>query len=163
MNTTIFSGRGNMKVLYKCTILTSSLMKYRIRIHEKYSWRLRYAVSMPFILLPLFPTIVLDLVVEIYQHICFPLYRVPLVDRENYIIFDRSKLPYLNWYERLNCLYCSYVNGVLAYAGKVAGDTESYWCGIKHKSFTGYVEPEHHKDFVPYGDKEAFIQKYGEL
>lgn len=137
-------------------------MQWRLQMKDtKHRWRLRYFVSTPFILLPLIPTVFFDVTVQIYHHICFRLYDIPLVDRSKYIVFDRAKLPYLAWYEKLFCLYCSYVNGVVAYVGKVAGDTEDYWCGIKHKSFPGYVEAPHQAHYVAYGDEKAFHERYG--
>ena len=127
----------------------------------KHRWHLRYLISTPFIMLPLIPTIFFDVTTQMYHHICFRLYGIPLVDRTKYIVFDRAKLPYLAWHEKLYCFYCSYVNGVVAYVGRIAGDTEDYWCGIKHKSFTGFVEAPHQKHFVPYGDEKAFHERYG--
>ena len=52
--------------------------------------------------------------------------------RKDYLIFDRGRLQYLNLLERLNCAYCSYVNGLCAYAMEVAARTEQHWCPIKH-------------------------------
>ncbi|MBI1863514.1 hypothetical protein HYS00_05355 [Candidatus Microgenomates bacterium] len=136
-------------------------MKWRIRIKERGHWFLRHATSFPFIMMPLIPAIMFDISIEIYQQICFPLFGIPHVDRSKYIIFDRAKLPYLKWYEKFYCMYCSYVNGMIAYTGRIAGDTESYWCAIKHRGFDGYVEPPHQADFVPYGDEDAFHERFG--
>ena len=72
------------------------------------------------------------------------------------IRIDRQKLKYLNIMEKLNCMYCGYANGLLNYARVISGETERYWCGIKHKSGDGFNEPEHHKDFLEYGDEEGF-------
>jgi len=47
------------------------------------------------------------------------------------VVFDRAGLAYLNALEKLNCAYCSYGNGVIAYAREVAARTEQYWCPIK--------------------------------
>lgn len=121
----------------------------------------RQLLSAPFIYSVLFPVLLLDLILEIYHRICFPLYGMPYVKRSDYIRFDRWKLPYLNILEKINCAYCEYVNGFFAFAVAVAGHTEIYWCGIKHKSGGGFQEPKHQEDFLPYGDKEAF-QKYTE-
>ncbi len=121
---------------------------------------LRHFLSIPFLFLPLFPLILLDIVFEIYHHVCFPLLGIPLVKRKNYIVFDRAWLSYLNIFEKIYCAYCSYANGLLAYAVKIASETEKYWCGIKHKLFPGYVQPWHHEDFVEYDNKEEFEKKY---
>jgi hypothetical protein len=53
-------------------------------------------------------------------------------------------------------MYCGYANGLLHYASAIAGETEKYFCGIKHQSDPNFIEPPHHKNFVKYGDEEAF-------
>lgn len=83
-----------------------------------------------------------------------------LIKRKNYIVFDRQRLAYLNPFEKAYCFYCGYVNGFLAYAVAIAGATESYWCAIKHKSFPGFVEEQHQKDFLEYGDAATFKKLY---
>ena len=116
-----------------------------------------HLISVPFIWLPLPFIIVLDLVCELYQFICFPIYRIEKVKRSEYIlILDRNKLQYLNALEKIGCMYCGYANGFAAYTVKIAGDTEKYWCGIKHSEGKGFVPQPHQKDFLPYGDKKAY-------
>ncbi len=61
----------------------------------------------------------LHLVANIYQFICFPIYGIPKVSRKDYIVMDRNRLRYLNQMERFNCLYCEYVNGLLAYVQEI--------------------------------------------
>lgn len=117
---------------------------------------LRHIASIPFIYAMLLPFIVLDIFLELYHRICFALYKLPYVQRSDYIRIDRHKLSYLRWFEKINCLYCGYANGLLHYAGVIAGKTEEYWCGIKHKKGDHFVAPQHHKDFLPYNDREAF-------
>ena len=121
---------------------------------------LRHILGVPFILLPLIPMVIFDIALEIYHQVSFRLYGIDLVKRKNYIVFDRGWLSYLNLTEKLYCIYCSYANGFLAYAVEIAGRTEEYWCGIKHKLFPGYVQPWHHKNFAEYGDREDFLRKY---
>ena len=58
------------------------------------------------------------------------------------------------------CAYCGYANGLMAYAVVIAGKTEKYWCGIKHKKYQNFHEPAHHKDFTEYGDEESYRKKY---
>jgi hypothetical protein len=101
-----------------------------------------------------------DLVVEIYHRTCFKLYGLPYVNRSKYIRFDRYELEYLTLHEKINCTYCSYVNGLMAYASRIFGDTEKYWCAIKHEEMKSAYKFEHQKDFLAYGDKEAFEKKY---
>ncbi|MCP3685527.1 MAG: hypothetical protein GY861_22995 [bacterium] len=116
--------------------------------------------TVPFIYSLLPPILVLDLCVEIYHRICFRIYRIPTVKRSDYIKIDRHKLEYLTWFDKINCAYCGYANGFANYLTQIAGDTEKYWCGIKHQQKEGFNEPAHHKDFAEYGDEKAFKEKY---
>lgn len=118
--------------------------------------RLRHALSVPFIFGMSIPIVLLDITIEIYHQIAFRLYAIPLNDRRKYIRIDRQKLEYLENFDKFWCVYCGYANGFLAYAVKIAGDTEKYWCGIKHKENPGYIPPKHHDAFIQYGDEEAF-------
>jgi len=123
----------------------------------------RHIASIPFIYLMLIPIILLDIFIEMYHLICFPLYGIPYVKRKDYIHIDRHKLKYLNFVEKVNCTYCGYANGLARYYVAIAGETEKYWCGIKHSEYNGLNEPVHHKDFAKYGDKEDFEEKYCKL
>jgi hypothetical protein len=102
------------------------------------------------------PAVILDIFLEIYQLICFPLWGIPKNKRNNYIKIDRQKLSYLNKWDKVWCMYCGYANGVAAYSVKIAGDSEKYWCGIKHKPSSGFIQPAHHKDFLEYGNEKAY-------
>lgn len=112
-------------------------------------------LTAPVIYSMIIPFVMLDVFVSIYQYICFPVYRIGKVQRGDYITFDRKHLSYLNGIEKLNCLYCSYGNGLLAYAREIAGRTEKHWCPIKHaKRIEGMHA--HYPEFVEFGDAEGF-------
>ena len=117
---------------------------------------LRHFVSGPFIVGMAIPIALLDLCIEIYHHVAFPLYGIPINDRSKYIRVDRQKLSYLSNIDKVWCMYCGYANGFLPYAVKIAGDTEAYWCGIKHKEGGNFIPQPHQKDFLPYGDEKAY-------
>jgi len=117
---------------------------------------LYHILVMPFIYSLIVPVIILDIWVEIYHRICFAAYDIPYVRMKKYIKIDRHKLSYLNIVEKMNCMYCGYANGVLQYAAAIAGETEKYWCGIKHQNDPDFMEPPHHKDFIKYGDEVAY-------
>lgn len=121
---------------------------------------LRHIIAMPIITVLIIPIVIMDILVEIYHRICFPLYRTPCVKRRKYIQIDRHKLKYLTWLQKLYCVYCGYSNGVTNYWVKIAGETERYWCGIKHKENSDFVEPEHHKNFTRYDDETGFNKRY---
>ncbi len=84
---------------------------------------------------------------EIYHHICFPLYGLKLIPRKNYFFFDRTELN-LSWSEKISCHYCGYANGLAAYMVAIAGETEAYWCAIKHKERLSLETQPHTKDFI---------------
>jgi len=109
---------------------------------------IRNIVSAPFIYAMIVPFVALDLFLFIYQSICFPLYRIPKVKRANYVIVDRHQLAYLNAIEKINCMFCGYADGLLAYTRQVLSRTEMYWCPIKHARKV--LDP--HRDYYRFGD-----------
>jgi len=112
-------------------------------------------LSIPVIWAVLIPTILLDIGVSLYQIICFPIYGIPKVKRANYLIFDRQHLNYLNIIEKLNCAYCSYFNGIIAYAQEIAARTEQYWCPIKHARHISTLHSRY-QHFLDYGDAKSY-------
>jgi len=112
-------------------------------------------VTAPVIYSMIVPLMILGLWVTIYQAICFRVYGIAGVRRADYIALDRGRLAYLNWIEALNCLYCSYGNGVIAYAREISSRTEQYWCPIKHA--IRITDPHHrYYDFLEFGDAEGY-------
>ncbi len=106
----------------------------------------------------LIPFVLLDILVSVYQQICFRIYSIPLVRRADFLILDRPHLAYLNAIEKVNCLYRSYCNGLLEYVQEVAAHTEQYWCPIKHARRS--PDPRQLEDcFVDYGDIQAYRAK----
>lgn len=78
--------------------------------------RLIMFLCMPILQSVIIPLFILDIWVEIYHHVYFPLYKIPYVKRGNYIqIMDRAKLPYLNFIQKVYCMYCGYANGLFHY------------------------------------------------
>ncbi len=113
------------------------------------------ALTAPVIYAVFFPMVLLDLAVTLYQVICFPVYGIARVKRSDYFVFDRSHLAYLNALEKLNCAYCSYGNGLMAYAREVVARTEQYWCPIKHARKIMSTHP-YYTGFVDFGDAESY-------
>ena len=129
--------------------LKTSLVRYLL--HS----RILAFVTSPFIYACIIPFVLLDLFISVYQAVCFPVYGIPKARRRDYIAIDRNKLRYLNALEGLNCMYCSYGNGVLAYAVEVAGRTEQHWCPIKHARRVQNTH-DRYAHFLPYGDAAAY-------
>lgn len=110
----------------------------------------------PIIYVMIVPLLFLDICLEIYHRLCFPLYGIPPLKRSQYFQFDRHKLRYLTRWEKINCTYCTYTNGLLLYASMVVSATEQYWCSIKNKKDTLHVPSPYHEKFLEYGDKKRF-------
>jgi hypothetical protein len=119
-------------------------------------------VTAPFIYAVIIPLVLLDLFVTVYQALCFPAYGIAKVKRGDYLVFDRHHLAYLNALEKLNCAYCSYANGLIAYVAEIASRTEEYWCPIKHARRLQGVHARY-RDFVDFGDAEAYATNLEEL
>lgn len=119
-------------------------------------------LTSPVIYSLIIPFALLDLWVSLYQHICFRVYGIPRVRRSAYVVFDRHRLAYLNGIEKLNCLYCGYGNGVIAYAREIASRTEQYWCPIKHAL---RVDDPHRRyvQFLEYGDADGYRARLEDL
>jgi hypothetical protein len=104
------------------------------------------------------PFVLADIWVSVYQAICFRAYGIPQVKRHRYLILDRAGLPYLNALEKLNCAFCSYVNGIVAYIREVSSRTEQYWCPIKHAKRVLGAHPRY-AAFQDYGDSEHYRER----
>jgi len=122
----------------------------------------RNVITAPVVYSVIFPLIILDIWISLYQFLCFPLYRVPKVCRSRYIVIDRHSLSYLNSIEKLNCIYCGYAGGVFAYAREIAARTEQYWCPIKHAR--KILDPHRrYAHFADFGQAEEYKEAHKNL
>lgn len=136
-------------------------LKIRLWTYIRHA-RLPLVLSAPVIYSMIIPFALLDLFVTVYQVVCFPVYGIPKVPRKSYIVIDRIRLGYLNGLEKLNCAYCGYCNGLLAYTAEIASRTEQYWCPIKHSRRLQGTH-RHYLEFVDYGDAQAYRDKLADL
>ncbi len=124
--------------------------------------KLAHMLTVPVIYSLIVPIALLDVTISFFQHICFRVYNIRRVVRSDFIVIDRQYLAYLNTVEKINCMYCGYANGVIAYSREIASRTEQFWCPIKHAKRTR--DPHHRtQSFVDYGDAETYKQKLPEL
>ena len=119
-------------------------------------------LTAPFIYVLIIPFLMLDLLVSLYQFVCFPVYGIPKVRRQDHMIFDRHRLGYLNIIEKFNCFYCAYGNGLISYVREIAARTEQYWCPIKHAQRVAGAH-SHYSHFLDYGDAESYHDKLDEV
>ena len=136
-------------VIARHRLLKATLLRYIFGSHPA------MILSAPAIYALIIPFILLDLFVAVYQAVCFPVYGIPRVRRSDYFAFDREQLAYLNAIEKINCAYCAYGNGVLAYVREIASRTEEYWCPIKHARRVLGVHSRYAR-FVDYGDGDSY-------
>ena len=124
-------------------------------LHWLWTSQLKHLLSAPFIYGLIIPVVIFDIGVSTFQAVCFRLYKIERVQRSDYIVMDRHRLAYLNIIEKLNCIYCEYVNGLIAYAREIASRTEQYWCPIKHAQKMVDVH-KRYADFIDYGDADDY-------
>lgn len=154
LNYTLHSGRirFEQEILRAHKALRVNLARY------VFNADVMHVVTAPVIYSLIVPFVLLDIFVTVYQAVCFPVYGIEKVKRSDYLIFDRYHLAYLNLLEKINCAYCSYGNGLLAYAREIAGRTEQYWCPIKHAR-RAIAAHEGYDRFAEFGDAGAFRER----
>jgi len=123
---------------------------------------LAFILSAPLIYGMIVPFVLLDLCVSLYQQICFRIYGIPRVKRADYMVIDRHHLAYLNVFEKINCVYCGYGNGLIEYVREISARTEQFWCPIKHARRTLDAHRRSHR-FFDYGDAEAYRRNLHKL
>jgi len=130
--------------------------KSRVRLLRYFlSGDLGTMLTAPLIYSMIVPFALLDLWVEIYQAVCFRAWGIAPVRRRDHFAIDRHKLAYLNGLEKVNCLFCSYANGVIGFVREVAARTEQYWCPIRHARRTRNPH-DHYRNFTTYGDAAGY-------
>lgn len=155
------------KVKGKKILFEQEARKYQKEFMIKISTYLSNAsilniLTVPVIWSCLIPAVLIDLFASIYQLTCFRIYKIPLVRRNKYVLIDRHNLSYLNAIEKINCVYCGYFNGVIAYVQEIAARTEQYWCPIKHARKIITMHSRYHK-FLEYGDCQDYQQRLQQL
>ena len=100
----------------------------------------------------LVPLMLVDIFVWQFQNIYFRIAEIPRIDRKKYVILDRYRLWKLTLFQKINCLYCEYANGVVGYAKAVVNQMELYSCAIKHAAHP--LGQEHQRDFLERKDFE---------
>lgn len=155
------------KIKGKKVLFEEEARKYQKEFMVKISIYLSNASFLNMLTVPVvwscfIPALMIDLFATVYQFICFRIYKIPLVIRGNYVVIDRHSLNYLNAIEKINCVYCGYFNGVIAYVQEIAARTEQYWCPIKHARKIISMHSRYHK-FLEYGDCKDYQQRLKQL
>ncbi len=148
----------NEKIKFEQDVVEEGKLRIVNSIKYLSSLPILATLTLPFIWLMIIPIIIIDISVTIFQIICFPIYKIPKVKRKDYIIIDRYNLFYLGKIEKINCLYCEYFNGTVAYVKEIAGRTEQFWCPIKHSK---HLKDKHSRydKFFDYGDYKKYNEE----
>ena len=131
-------------------------------------WRYVFSGDLPTVLTTpvvyslILPFAALDLWISLYQATCFRAWGIRRVRRRDFFAIDRHRLAYLNALEKLNCLYCSYANGLIAYVREVASRTEQYWCPIRHARRVRGTH-DRYESFSAYGDARDYRERLAAL
>jgi hypothetical protein len=149
-----------MNIFSELKIQSDKLRSWKISsLKTFFPLNFKYLVSIPFIYGMIIPGLFFHICLEIYHQICFRIYGIPLVKSGDYFIYNRRLLPYLNWIEKFNCVYCSYFNNLLQYAVEISGRTERYWCPIKYATHLTNTHSQYDK-FADYLDAKTFREKW---
>ncbi len=116
---------------------------------------LTYLLVAPLMYSFVLPLWLLDGWIWLYQTVCFKAFGIAKVERSNYVILDRGALPYLNWIEQVNCNFCGYANGLIAYGREIAARTEQFFCPIKHARKAAGAHSLY-PEFFSFGDGESY-------
>lgn len=148
--------RFKREILEQQRRFKTGLLRYLLDTH------LLNILTAPVIYSCIFPLLLLDLFITVYQRICFPVYGITYVKRGDYMIFDRSHLGYLNVIEKFHCAYCSYGNGLITYTREIISRTEQYFCPIKHaqRILDAHIR---YPRFTDFGDAEAYKEDLEKL
>ena len=149
----------NEKAKFEENIIKEGREKIISSIKYLSSFPLLAVLTIPFIWAMMIPAFIVDIFASMYQMICFPIYKIPKVKRSDYVIMDRYNLFYLDKVEKINCWYCEYFNGVIAYAREIAARTEQYWCPIKH----AHSLKDKHSRYDMFFDFGDFVRYRNEL
>jgi len=141
----------NEKIKFEERVIKEGRSKIISSLKYLSSFPLAVIITIPFIWGMMIPALIVDICVTIYQGVCFPIYKIPKVKRKDYVVMDRYNLFYLDKVERINCWYCEYFNGVIAYTREIAARTEQFWCPIKHSKALKDTHSRYNK-FFDYGD-----------
>jgi hypothetical protein len=148
----------NEKIKFEERVIKEGRSKIISSIKYLSSFPVAVIITIPFIWGMMIPALLVDISVTIYQSVCFPIYKIPKVKRKDYVVMDRYDLFYLDKVERINCWYCEYFNGVIAYTREVAARTEQFWCPIKHSKALKDKHSRYDK-FFDYGDFKKYREE----
>lgn len=147
------------KIIFNSIVAEKNKQSKQSLFDSIFSTKVREILSAPFIYAMIIPSVILHIFLFFYQQTAFRLYSIPIVKEWDYIIFDRKQLDYLNIFQKIHCMYCSYINWLFQYAVEIGWRTEKYWCPIKHAK-NKLWEHAWEQHFADYWDAEWFKEAF---
>lgn len=167
MDKEIIALRKRKELVYDVWVKKEEISKQKISfiktiIQNRVWGNLKFIISSPFIYGVFIPAMLMHAIIEIYQQVCFRIYGIPLVNPKDYFIYERRHLQYLNWFEKVNCYYCSYFNCLVSYMKEIGARTERYWCPLKY-SISLKDKHSQYDRFIGDADDKELRAKWEEL
>ena len=101
-----------MAVWYHGAMETIAVSIFRTHAERVGWWRCAVAAVCMYVSLPLFMYIHASVTLLYYKIFVRPLLALPPLRARDHVILDRYDISGLTWFDRINCLYCEYANGV---------------------------------------------------
>lgn len=91
----------------------------------------------------------------------FWLYRDKPISPKPFFNFDRHKIKYLSFFDKLSCEYCELANGTLQWMLAITNAIEKKWCPIKNQCDPHCEKvKEWRKDYVKHDHKPEDLLNY---
>ncbi len=81
-------------------------------------WRVVLGGGSMYLYIPFMIFVHTSFTLIIYQTLLRPLLRTPRVRWRDHVIIDRHRIEGLTWFDKLNCMFCGYANGVCTMMNK---------------------------------------------
>ena len=88
-----------VRILFKRHSLVKKLNKFMKYLQNK-NYALKHIFVIPIVSTLIIPLVIMDIWIEIYHRLCFPLCKLQYVERGKYIKIDRFKLKYLTFFQK---------------------------------------------------------------
>lgn len=136
--------------------------EYEYQKNEENYLILKFLLVMPITYVMIIPGVILHLSISIYHLFVFKILGIPYVDSKDFFVYDRQFLKKLNFFERINCYYCSYYNNLFSFCSEIAARTERFWCPIKYEHSLIHKHSQYLK-FLSSKDGKKFREKWEKL
>ncbi|WP_374594678.1 hypothetical protein [Aquabacterium sp.] len=84
---------------------------------RRIGWVRTFAGGLPmYLCIPLLIVLHVTVCVAAYQWLLRPLFGIPRVRWADHVIIDRHRIAGMSWFDKFNCMFCGYANGLVTMA-----------------------------------------------